>query len=65
MSSIIMKKKFSNFDTTIDLLIIVFIGNEERGLDLIRKISVYKKFQAFNISFCFNSADVFGSIKFL
>jgi hypothetical protein len=63
MSSIIMKKKFSNFDTTIDLLIIVFIGNEERGLDLIRKISVYKKFQEFNISFCFNSADVFGSIK--
>ena len=36
------------------LLLLVFIGNWERGYDLIQRILQYKKIQSFNIAFCFN-----------
>jgi hypothetical protein len=63
MCSQLIKKKYCEFNRSIDLLLIVFIGNEERGLELIDKIIEYKKIQNFNISFCFNSDNVFSSEK--
>jgi len=58
----LIKKKFCKLVEKIDLLLIVFIGNEERGLDLIERIIEYKKIQpSFNVSFCFNSEVVFSS----
>jgi len=40
--------------TKAPLLILAFIGNIDRGLDLIERIIQYKKIQAFNVAFCFN-----------
>lgn len=52
--NILIKKKHSSLNGEISLLLIVFIGNEERGIDLIHKIINYKKIQIFNVAFCFN-----------
>ena len=59
----LIKKKYCNFNEKIDLLLLVFIGNEERGLDLIDRIIEYKKFENFNVSFCFNSVNILNSDK--
>ena len=59
----IIKKKYEQLNKKIDLLVMVFIGNEERGLELINRIMEYKKIQEFNISFCFNSDQLFSSEK--
>lgn len=49
-----IKNRYYNLNRSIPLLLIVFIGNEERGNDLITKIINYKQIQRFNVSFCFN-----------
>jgi len=49
-----IKNRYYNLNKSIPLLLIVFIGNEERGNDLINKILNYKKIQIFNVAFCFN-----------
>ena len=36
---------------------VVFIGNEERGIDLINKIINFKRINEFNIAFCFNNLN--------
>jgi len=54
LSKLFIKNRFYNLDNTIPLLLLVFIGNEDRGEDLINRIIHYKKIQIFNVSFCFN-----------
>ena len=61
LCSKLIKKKHCEFDNKADLLLIVFIGNEEKGFELLDKIIEYKKIQNFNISFCFNSLNLFSS----
>lgn len=61
LCSKLIKKKYCEFDKKADLLFIVFIGNEEKGFELLNKIIEYKKIQHFNISFCFNSMNLFSS----
>lgn len=51
--------KYYHLNNSVTLLLLVFIGNEERGIDLIHKIVRYKKIQPFNVSFCFNSKSAF------
>jgi hypothetical protein len=42
-----------------DILLLVFIGDEEIGIDLIERLIKYKQFQNnFNIAFCFNSSNL-------
>jgi hypothetical protein len=53
----LIKEKFYNLNNNIELLIVVFIGNEERGIDLINKIINFKKIETFNVSFCFNNLN--------
>lgn len=50
----LIKNYFYNLNAEITLLIVVFIGNEDRGVDLINKLIFYKQIQQFNVSFCFN-----------
>jgi hypothetical protein len=45
------------------LILLVFIGNIEVGNDLIEKIINYKKIETFNVSFCFNSKNVYEHFK--
>ena len=54
LQSTIIKKKYSTLNSEVPLLVTVFIGNEEKGIDLIYKIINYKKIQLFNVAFCFN-----------
>jgi hypothetical protein len=53
----LIKQKFYNLNDNIELLLVVFIGNEERGIDLINKIILYKKIETFNVSFCFSNLN--------
>lgn len=57
-------KKYEKFNKNISLLVVVFIGNEEKGIDLIEKLIIYKKTQRMNVSFCFNSHSIMTSLKF-
>jgi hypothetical protein len=51
-----ISKKFDTLNDKYDIIIMVFIGNEELGIDLINYIIRYKKFQSvFNVAFCFNN----------
>jgi hypothetical protein len=54
LTKILIKNRFYKLDSDYSsLILLVFIGNEERGKDLIEKIIEYKKIQNFNVSFCF------------
>ena len=49
-------KKFDTLNDKYELIILVFIGNEELGIDLLNYVIRYKKFQPeFNVAFCFNN----------
>ena len=51
-----IKNKFDTLNKNYELIILVFIGNEELGIDLLNYIIKYKKFQPeFNVAFCFNN----------
>jgi len=54
LGNMLIKNRYYNLNKDIPLLLLIFIGNEERGNDLIDRIIQYKKYQEFNISFCFN-----------
>jgi hypothetical protein len=56
---------FDRLNSKIELLLLVFIGNENVGRILIEKIIEYKKLQEFNVAFCFNSDEVNNSLKTL
>jgi len=61
---LLIKKKYSCLNNNYDILFLVFIGNEEIGIDLLNKIIEHKKINSnFNISFCFNSDDIMKSEK--
>ena len=56
LSNLSIAKKFDTLNDKYELIILVFIGNEEVGLDLLNYIIRYKKFQTeFNVAFCFNN----------
>lgn len=49
--------KFDSMNKQFDILLLVFIGNETIGIELINKIIKYKKIQKkFNVSFCITSS---------
>ena len=50
----LIKKRFMNLNPDIPLLLLVFIGNEKKGYDVINKIIKYLKIQPCNVAFCFN-----------
>ena len=55
LTNILIKNRFNNLDSNYSsLILLVFIGNEERGQELLEKIIEYKKIQIFNVAFCFN-----------
>jgi hypothetical protein len=59
MTNLLIDKKYSCLNDNYDILIMVFIGNEEIGIELIQQIIKYKEIQDnFNIAFCFNEKSV-------
>ena len=58
MKDIIIKKIYENVNKDYPLLLLVFIGNENVGVNLMEKLIEYQKMQKYNISFCFNSVTI-------
>jgi hypothetical protein len=52
--NILIRNRYDNLNPNCPVLLLVFIGNEERGNDLLNKIIQYKNIEKFNVSFCFN-----------
>ena len=64
LSSLLIKKNYGRLNDNFDILFLVFIGNEQIGIDLLTKIIEHKKINInFNISFCFNSDKLIESKK--
>lgn len=64
LEDLLIQKEVDNMSPYVSsLLILVFIGNEYRGIDLFEKIKKYKNLQTFNIAFCFNSSEKFTTLK--
>jgi len=66
LSNLLINKKYSCLNDNYDILLLVFIGNEQIGIDLIQRIIKYKEIQNnFNVAFCFNSNTIksFKNIK--
>ena len=59
----LIKNVYDNLNTSIHLLLLVFIGNITVGKTLIDKIITYKKLEEFNIAFCFNSIEICKALK--
>lgn len=59
LSNLLISKKYSCLNDNYDILLLVFIGDENIGLDLVERIVQYKKIQNnINIAFCFNSDKI-------
>lgn len=59
LSNLLINKKYSCLNDNYDILLMVFIGDETIGLDLIERIIQYKKIQNnINVAFCFNSDKI-------
>jgi hypothetical protein len=56
ISDLVIKKKYDCLNDNYEIVLLVFIGNEEIGVDLIKKIISYKDIQRdFNVAFCINT----------
>ena len=56
LCDLLISKKYSCLNDNYEILLLVFVGNEEIGIDLIKRIINYKKIQNnINVAFCFNS----------
>ena len=55
LSNLLINKKYSCLNDNYDILLLVFIGDEQVGIELIYRIIKYKEIQTnFNVAFCFN-----------
>jgi hypothetical protein len=59
LSNKLVNKKYNCLNDNYDILLLVFIGDEQIGIDLIERIIKYKNVQNnFNVAFCFNENTV-------
>lgn len=63
LKQILIKSYENTILPTINLCILLFIGNEERGNQIIDMIIEYKNFETFNIAICFNSYNLYNILK--
>jgi len=55
LTELLIKKKYDTLNDNYNTILLVFIGNEELGIDLLKRIIEYKKINLeFNIAFCIN-----------
>lgn len=65
LSNLLINKKYSCLNDNYDILLLVFIGDESIGMDLIDRIIQYKKIQNnINVAFCFNSDKIIKTEEF-
>ena len=65
LSDILIKCADNNFNENnkTSLLILLFIGNESIGNNIINKLIHYKNIEKFNIAICFNSEDIYDKLS--
>jgi hypothetical protein len=64
LNNILIVEKNNNLNSSIQLLLLVFIGDEFIGNNLLEKIVNYKKIEKFNIAICFNSNEIYENLNF-
>ena len=65
VSDLLISKKYSCLNDNYSILILIFIGNEAIGVDLIERIIQYKNVQSdFNVAFCFNDKSIKDYTRF-
>jgi hypothetical protein len=64
MTDLLIKKKYDTLNDNYNTILLVFIGNEEIGLDLLDRIIKYKKINdSFNIAFCINIISIKNTLR--
>lgn len=59
LSDLLIEKKYDTINNNYDTILLVFLGNEELGINLINRIIKYKSInKEFNISFCINKSSI-------
>ena len=61
MNKFIIEKKINLLD--VDLIVLVFIGNENIGFELMNKILQYKQIQKFGVGVCFRNKELYNKFK--
>jgi hypothetical protein len=55
LADLLIKKKYNTINNNFDTLLLVFLGNEELGMELLYRIIKYKEINTqFNVAFCIN-----------
>ena len=62
LSDILIKLYENKININIKLCVILFIGNYERGIQLIDKLIEYKALERFNLAICFNSYILYDNL---
>jgi hypothetical protein len=57
---LLLKNKYYKLDHTNERLVVMFIGNEEKGLDLLKRVIKYKEIETFNLAICLNANHNFS-----
>lgn len=57
---LLLKNKYYKLDHKNDNLILLFIGNEEKGTDLLHRVIKYKEMETFNLAICLNVNGTFS-----
>ncbi len=63
LSKMLIQSYENTILSSINLCILLFIGNEERGNQIIDMIIEYKNIESFNLSICFNSYNLYNILK--
>lgn len=59
----LIREVFTHLNKSSKLMVLLFIGNQERGKELVMKLIDYKKIQNFNLAICFNSIEICKDLK--
>jgi hypothetical protein len=57
---LLIKNKFYKLNHSNERLVTLFIGNEEKGIDLLQRLIKYKEIENFNLTICLNSSQHFS-----
>ncbi len=59
LCDLLIQKKYDTINDNYDTILLVFLGNEEIGIDLLNRIVKYKSInKEFNIAFCINKINI-------
>ena len=63
LANLLIKSYENTISENINFCILLFIGDEKIGNDIINMLSEYKKYEIFNLGICFNSYNLYNKLK--